>query len=269
MKFGLIHYNAPGETLEAFLSYAADAGFDAVELQSRDVWDESNPNDQPEARAEQVRALCEAKGIAVGAFAACNNFLVTDPDQIAFQVSRMERICQLAKLLGTNVIRSEGGSATDAIPQELWLDTMANVFVRCTDFLEDLGIKLGIDNHGIVTNDAELQLMILGLVSNPHVGLTMDTMNYRWMGYSIDRCNRFYELAAKRAFHVHLKDGRGSRGDYRGEVLGEGEVHLPHAIRALKAAGYDGLWCAEYEGREPDGYTQCLAWMKANIAQIQ
>ena len=32
MKYGLIHYNTPGDTLEEFLDYTAETGFDAVEL---------------------------------------------------------------------------------------------------------------------------------------------------------------------------------------------------------------------------------------------
>jgi sugar phosphate isomerase/epimerase len=269
MKYGLIHYNAPGGNLVEFLDYAAGAGFDGVELQSNDVWDEDDDTAEPEAEAERVRGLCAARGLIVGAFAARNNFLVTVPEEVARQVARMERICRLALALGTNVVRSEGGSATDAIPQDRWLDAMANCFQRCVPFLEELGVHLGVDNHGVVTNDAEFQMMLLGLVGSKYVGTTMDTMNYRWMGYSIDRCNRFYELSAQRAVHVHLKDGTGSRSEYRGTVLGEGEIHLAHAVRCLKAAGYSGLWCAEYEGRDADGYTRCLEWMKRHVPKIK
>jgi len=39
MKFGLIHYNQSDlETFQAFLEFAAEAGFDAVELFLKDYW---------------------------------------------------------------------------------------------------------------------------------------------------------------------------------------------------------------------------------------
>ena len=37
---------------------------------------------------------------------------------------------------------------------------------------------------------------------------------------------------------------------------------------ALKQAGYQGVWCAEYEGPEREGgvgYAKCCAWLKANL----
>ena len=119
-----------------------------------------------------------------------------------------------------------------------------------------------------MTNDAELQMKLLGMVGSKYVGTTMDTMNYRWMGHDLETCNRFYELSALRCVHLHLKDGTGSRSEYKGCALGDGEINLAHAVKQLKQAGYQGLWCAEYEGKEPDGYTKCLAWMKANVPAI-
>ena len=65
---------------------------------------------------------------------------------------------------------------------------------------------------------------------------------------------------------VHLKDGTGTRGDYQGAVIGDGEIDIPRAIQALKNAGYGGTWCIEYEGKEGSaGYAQCLDRLKAQI----
>jgi sugar phosphate isomerase/epimerase len=64
-----------------------------------------------------------------------------------------------------------------------------------------------------------------------------------------------------------MKDGRGSRENYVGAALGEGEIDLRHAVKCLKDAGYDGVWCAEYEGTEPTdiGYRKCADWLRANV----
>ena len=50
--------------------------------------------------------------------------------------------------------------------------------------------------------------------------------------------------------------------------MGEGEIHLDHAVKCLKAAGYDGAWTAEYEGPETEGqvgYEKCYHWLVANV----
>ena len=50
-------------------------------------------------------------------------------------------------------------------------------------------------------------------------------------------------------------------------ALGEGEIDISKAVQCLREAGYDGVWCCEYEGRENDGTGQkkCYEYMKANL----
>lgn len=265
MKFGLIHYNAPGDTFEAFLDYAAKTGFDSVELFSGIALKEGV--DSPEKEAERVRKKVEERGLKVCALGAGNDFVLLDEQQIRSQVERMERVCKLAKIMGTNIIRTEGGRAKPEVPPEKYCEAMAGCLKRCCDFIEREDINLGVDNHGTVTNDGELQVRLFKTVNSKHVGATMDTMNYRWMGHSVETCNRFYELVAPYVFHTHIKDGRGSQRSYVGEAHGEGEINLKHALNALKKAGYKGVYCAEWEGRgdKAEGYAKCLAWMKANV----
>lgn len=265
MKFGLIHYHAPGESLESFLDYAAETGFDAVELFSSLVLQDGVPS--PEKEAERVRKLVEDRGLCVAALGAGNDFVLLNEAEIRQQVERMARVCQVAALMGTKVIRTEGGRRKPEVPQERECEAMAECLKRCRDFIEREGMLLAVDNHGHVTNDADLQFRLFSLVGSPNVGATLDTMNYRWMGHSVETCRRFYDVIAPYVFHTHMKDGTGSQKEYVGQVLGAGEVDLHHAARALRRCRYSGVYCAEWEGRgDPaEGYAQCLAWMKAQL----
>jgi len=265
MKYGLIHYNAPGGTVEEFLDYAAGAGFGHVELQIGDVWTEGEA--QPEGRAERVRAEVKARGLTVSALAAGNDFVVLEPEVVAAQVARMKRVCELARLLGTDVIRTEGGSPKDGVPEERWVEAMAGCLKRCLEFAEPMQLQLAVDNHGWVTNNGELQVELFQRVGSPWVGANLDTMNYRWFGHELETIDRYYEIVAPYTFHTHLKDGTGAREQYVGAALGEGEIHLALAVECLRQAGYDGVWCAEFEGRGDtgDGYRRCLAWMQGNV----
>jgi sugar phosphate isomerase/epimerase len=266
MKLGLIHYNAPGDTLEEFLRYAADTGSKYVELGLRDV----SPRDDeaPEKSAEIVKELLDGLGLKASALGAGNDFIVLDPDAVKAQVDRMKRVCSLAQIVGTDVIRTEGGQPKDSVPEARYVEAMAGCLTRCREFIEPMGIKLAVDNHGWVTNDGDLQVDLFQRVNSPNVGANIDTMNYRWRGHDLATIDRYYEIVAPYTFHTHLKDGTGSLKEYVGAALGEGEIHLAHAIKCLKKAGYDGVWCAEYEGREDSGigYRKCLEWMKANCA---
>jgi len=268
MKIGVIHYNFPGFSFTDFLNYASETGFGYLELSVADVWGEGVEN--PEKKAEEVKKQVESLGLKVSALSAGNDFIVLEDDAVKAQVKRMGRICGLANILGTNVIRTEGGSPKNSVPKEKWVDAMAGCLIRCIDDAEKNDVYLAVDNHGHVTNDGDLQVELFKKVGSDRVGANMDTMNYRWAGNSLEKIAHFYEIVAPYTFHTHMKDGTGSLGEYRGAALGEGEIDLQHAIKCLKDAGYDGAWCAEYEGSEGAdtdflGYKKCCDWMKANL----
>jgi sugar phosphate isomerase/epimerase len=138
-------------------------------------------------------------------------------------------------------------------------------------FLEEFQIGLAIDNHGLVTNDGGLLFALLQKVGHRLVGTNLDTMNYRWFGHDIATCDRFYAMMAPHTLHTHLKDGFGSRAEYKGTALGEGEIHLQHALDCLRQAGYQGVYCAEYEGPEAEGgvgYRKCFDWMRTHLGPL-
>jgi len=266
-KIGVIHYNFPGFSFEDFLKFAADTGYQYLELQIADVWDKDGDN--PERNTERVRKQLESYGLKASALAASNDFIQLEEEAIRFQVERMKRVAGLARILGEDtVIRSEGGWLKDSVPQEKWLDAMYECFRRCVEFVEEMQIGIAIDNHGYVTNDADLLYALLKKLDHKLIGTNLDTMNYRWYGHSVETCNRIYEMMAPHVLHTHMKDGFGSRENYKGAALGEGEINLLHAVECLKKAGYNGVYCAEYEGPEPQGgvgYAKCFKWLKANL----
>ncbi len=264
-KLGLIHYNYAGNSLEDFLKFTSETGFGYVELAVGTVWNADT--DDPEKNAENVRELVESYGLEVSALGAGNDFVLLEEEAIQQQVDRMERIAGLAKRVGTSILRTEGGSMKDSVPQDRWVEAMSGCLTRCLEFAERDDIYLAVDNHGLVTNDGDLQVELFERVGSKHVGANMDTMNYRWAGHDLETVGRYYEIIAPFTLHTHLKDGTGSRGNYRGEALGEGEIDLVKAIACLRDAEYNGVWCCEYEGRENDGTGQrkSFAWMQQNL----
>ncbi len=266
MMYGVIHYNAPGATLEEFLAWASGAGFESVELQIRDLWpDESQC---PVSTTEEAKRLVDKYGLKVSAVASGNDFVVLEESAVAAQVARMKRICELAQMMDCKVIRTEGGQPKDAVPEDRWVEAMAECCRRSLDFLKPMGMAYAIDNHGVVTNVIDVTLKLLETVDAPdYVGSNLDTMNVRWFGNSLEECDRFYRAVAPWVKHTHMKDGTGSRGEYRGRDLGNGEINLALAVEVVKAAGYDHAWTAEYEGKETTdiGYEKCLVWMKHKI----
>lgn len=264
-KLGVIHYNFPGFDFEQFLAFVAERGVRYVQLQLNDVWPQDEDN--PEARAKAVRQQVKAHGLKVSAFSPVNDFVQTSGDVVVYQVNRMKRAGELARILDCPVLCSEGGQPKD-IAQSLWANAMYECFARCTEWLDEVGVSLAIDNHGLVTNDGDLLHALLTRLNHPRIGTNLDTMNYRWYGNDIPTCNRYYEMMAPFVKHTHLKDGFDSRANYQGAALGDGEIDLAYALKCLQNAGYDGVYCAEYEGPQREdgvGYAKCFEWMKRNV----
>ena len=203
-KLGLIHYNYASKSLDDFLKFTSETGFSYVELQIGDVWNSDVAN--PEENAEVVGAHVESYGLQVSALAAGNDFVVLDEETLQSQVARMERIAGLAKRLGCSVLRTEGGTAAkDAVPESRWVEAMAGCLTRCLEFAERDEVYLAVDNHGIVTNDGDLQVELFERVGSKYVGANMDTMNYRWAGHDLETVGRYYEIVAPYTLHTHLK----------------------------------------------------------------
>jgi len=267
-KLGVINYNWPGFSFEQFLRFVADNGVQYVELFSSLVMDDENDS-HSERKAEGVRKQVESFGLQVGAVGAGNDFVQLEESEIGREVARMKRVCEVAKILGEDVvIRSEGGAPKDSVAPERYLEAMHGCFSRCVEFAEALPINIAIDNHGVITNDGDLLYELIQKIGSPRIGTALDTMNYRWKGNSLETCDRFYQIMAPHVMYVHLKDGFDSLENYRGAALGEGEIHLQHALDCLRKAGYNGVYAAEYEGPEAEGgvgYAKCFQWMKENI----
>ena len=172
MKYGLIHYNISG-SIEEVVRWAAEAGFDAIEVSWKDVW----PADEaePEKRAEALRKVMDEVGLEASALATGNDFVVLDTDEIVAQVERMKRMGRLAKILGTNVFRTEGGRPKDEVPPERHVEAMAGCLERCLEFAEEDDLYFAVDNHGTVTNDADLQVELFKRVGSKRVVWGSDT----------------------------------------------------------------------------------------------
>ncbi|MBN1674316.1 MAG: sugar phosphate isomerase/epimerase [Kiritimatiellae bacterium] len=267
LKLGIIHYNFPNHSLSEFLRAIKKIGYAYSEIRCTDFRADDPDAD---AEAEKLRKEMDALGLKPSSVSLGNDFVVLDEAVVAAQVERTKRIARLAKMLGTNVLRTEGGRPKPEVPEAKWCDAMAGCLKRLVPFLEEEDVYLAVDNHGKITNDGELQARLFEAVGSKHVGANLDTMNYRATGhYDLETVYKFHRMMAPYALHTHFKDGVLQDGKYRGTELGSGELDLSIAVAALKEAGYDGVWTVEYEkmdGDREEGARKSLAHLKKLLA---
>ena len=266
-EFGLIFYNLPDYDLERFASFASTSGFTCAEIAVRYIWDGGEVA-VAETQARDLGRLLANCGMRLSALSAGNNFIQATDEDLQRQVERLKQVCLLARLAGTSMLRIDGGNPRKGgVTEQDYLESITRGLKAIRPFIESEGFVLALDNHGLVTNDADAQVRIFEEVGSKNVGANLDTMNYRWFGHPLETVQRFYRVIAPYVRHTHMKDGRGARPEYVGTALGEGELDLQAAVDALRAVNYGGPWVVEYEGRSDheEGYRRGLRWLRAHV----
>ncbi|HOL21576.1 MAG TPA: sugar phosphate isomerase/epimerase family protein [bacterium] len=262
-KIGVINYNISGFSLEELFKWCSENSVGYVELMRKDVWEDITKS---ENRIKDISNLLTKYGIKISQISSDSDFIQKTEDEFKKQVWMVGEMCKMIKDLGFNQLRIDGGWPKEGVDEKNYRNLVIKGASAVTEIAEKEGVYLALDNHGVVTNNYILLLDVLGTVNSKHLGTNLDTMNYRWYGYRVDKLTEIYKKVAPYALHTHLKDGTGTRETYKGAVLGEGEIPLLDAIKILKDSGYNGVWCVEYEGKEgADGYKKCVEWLKRNL----
>ncbi len=248
-KIGVIFYNFSFSNLEIFLNWGAENNVEYAEI-SKEYF-------------EEAKILIPKYNIKVSQVTARNDFVQKTEEEFSNQVKMVGELCKKVKDIGCNQIRIDGGWPKEGVEESKYKRLIMEGVERVVEFAEKEGVYLALDNHGIITNDYQFQIEIFEKIKSKYLGANLDTMNYRWYGYPVEKLTEIYKLIAPYTLHTHLKDGTGSRENYVGKVLGEGEVPVIEAIKILKKNNYKGVWCIEYEGKDKEiGYKKCVEFLK-------
>ncbi|MFP3903682.1 MAG: sugar phosphate isomerase/epimerase family protein, partial [Armatimonadota bacterium] len=132
MPYGVIHYNTPADDFDEFIKWASETGFECCEVMLRDVWPDES--EYQEDGAHKAKQILEEHGMFASALQAGNDFVQLDDEAVQEQAERMEKVARLAKILGTDVLRTEGGRPKDEVPMHRWSEAMAKCLKACIPF---------------------------------------------------------------------------------------------------------------------------------------
>jgi sugar phosphate isomerase/epimerase len=236
----------------SFIRYAAEIGAEGVEL--LDVFWRDQERDVP-----QVELALRETGLPVSAYAIGNDFAQPTEAERVTQVRMLREGIDMARRLGAPRLRVFSGSEKDGVSPDQGFDWIVDGLRTGAVYAAEQGITLVLENHGLFAGRADQVQRIIETVASPALRANLDTGNFLLVNQ--DPVAAIRDLAPL-AGYVHLKDFRrlpdgaespdaytGIDGDrYEGTVIGEGEVDLPAALDALRAAGYDGWLSIEYEG---------------------
>jgi sugar phosphate isomerase/epimerase len=239
----------PTWPLPKILDFAVEHAFAAVELRGLEGNLDLPSHPAFAATAlEQTLRLIDGHGLRTACVGSSASLNEADPARRAAVLADARRSIDLAAALGSPFVRVFGNNPGGNNPKS----TDAALPDRIVAGLQELGTYAGakqvavlIESHDSFTTSPALA-DLLTRAASPRVGLLWDAFHTFNAGHEEPE-------ATVRALgpwirHTHLKDGVAEAGKERRFVLtGRGDVPVRRQIRALRAAGYAGLYCFEWE----------------------
>lgn len=175
-----------------------------------------------------------------------------------FQIIKAIRLA--ADLGIPEVITTEGDPKTKfghALTEKERMFTICEKLQSPIEWAEELGVRLLLEPHGIVTDSVRQMGHLLERLGHEEtVGICLDTGN-SWLGGA--EPVEFVKTFGDRIQHVHWKDMPESWLPKRGKLhgcgmaaipLGDGVVGIPAVVKALREIGFNGTTTLEIAGVE-------------------
>lgn len=294
MKLGFVSAILPELSLEEVLSFAAEEGFDCVEVM---CW----PKGKAERRyagvthidvtsfgkkeAKAIQQLMADTGISISSLGYYPNPLTADEQEAKVYSDHIKRVIKAADML-------ELGRVTSFIGRDWTKSVDANwprfkkVWKPLIKMAEKHDVRIGIENCPMFfTNDEwpggknlahtpAIWRRMFADIPSDHFGLNYDPSHMIWQ--HMDYLKPMREFADK-LVHVHAKDVRldqdrlnevgimANPNEYHTPKLpGMGDVNWGKFFSVLTDVGYDGPVCVEVEDRAYEGSIEAR---KASIRQ--
>jgi sugar phosphate isomerase/epimerase len=294
MNLGFVSAILPELSLEEVLLFAAEAGFDCVELMCWPVGKAErryagvthlDVSDLTELQARQALDLAAHTGIGISALGYYPNPLSPDAEEAEIAVAHLRKVIAAARLLDVNVVNTFVGRDPAHTVDANW-PRFLDVWPQLVQCAEQHQVRIGIENCPMYYSTDEwpggknlavspaIWRRMFAEIPSPYWGLNYDPSHLVWQ--QMDYLKPLREFAP-RLVHVHAKDVRVDRErlDDVGILATPLEYHLPKLpglgdidwgrfFSILSDTGYDGAICIEVEDR---AYERNLDARKAALRQ--
>ena len=235
----------PNWTWKTILENTSKYGYVALEL--RGVAGEMDLPKVPEfigTRLADTKKDLAALGIFVSDLGASARMHEKDPAVRQQQMDEGRRFIDLAQAMGVKYVRMFGDKMPEGEPKDEVMKRVVDGFRTMAEYAKPAGVTVLIESHGDFTRSADLE-DILTRVASPQFALLWDA-HHSFVAAREQPADTFAKIGTW-IRHTHLKDSKPEGADLRYVLLGAGEVPVKAQVRVLAAAGYQGLYCFEWE----------------------
>lgn len=283
MQLGFVSAILPDRSLEEVLRFAANSGYDCVELM---CW----PPSRAERRyagithvdctrftasdAARIRDLAGECGVGISGLGYYPNPLSPNAAEAEAAVEQIRRVIAASALLGVNVMNTFVGRDWTLSVDDNWPRFLAT-WRPLIEYAADQGVRIGIENCPMLFTKDEwpggknlavspaIWRRMFSDIPQTNFGLNYDPSHMVWQ--QMDYLAPMREFA-DRLVHVHAKDVRIDRhrlndvgalahpNSYHTPKLpGLGEIDWGRFVSVLGDTGYRGPVCVEVEDRAYEG----------------
>lgn len=279
MKLGIFTAAFPGQSLEEVAIWAAENGFEALEIACWPLEKASrryagvttiDVADFDAAKAKEVRTILDNYGLSISSLGYYPNPLHPDPVHRETVIGHLKKVILAAELLEVPIVGTfVGRDKNKNIPDNL--EAFAEIWPPIVKYAADHQVKIAIENCPMIFSYDEwpggnnlasspaLWKEMWGIIPDDNFGLNLDPSHLVLQMIDYERV--VFDFADK-IFHVHAKDLEVDReGLYQNGVLsqgigwqiprlpGLGDIDWGKFISALYRVGYDYVISIEHEDR--------------------
>jgi sugar phosphate isomerase/epimerase len=243
--------------LEKVIAFAAEHGFQALEVMAGPGSPHLDPSGFTKTRAAQIKRALKASGVRISSLAHYANVLPPGEQERKQAVATLEAVMEAAEMLEVDIVCTMAGMP---VPGKDRLKTLKEdfpkVFRPLAKRAAKAGLKIAFENW-TATNLMNLEMwdLCFEMVPDENVGLNFDPSHLYWQQIDyLEAVDRY----AKRIFHTHAKDtevrqhllrrlGNQVHGWWRYVIPGYGDINWGVYIVRLRRAGFNGVLSIEHE----------------------
>lgn len=236
----------PDWSFEQITDFAARHGYKGLEVRGlqRQMDLAKSPVFASEEARKKTAAAMKEKGLVFVGLGSSANLHLAEGAEREKQLDQALQFVDLAAQIGCPYIRVFPNNFPKEQDKATTLSLITSGLQQLGDYAEGKKVTVLMETHGDVVKIADL-LSIMQAVKSPNVGLVWDVANM-WTVTKEPPLEAYRQLK-KYIRHTHIKDAKLVEGKLQYTLLGEGEVPVMEAIKALRKGGYKGYYSFEWE----------------------
>ncbi len=245
MKLSFSTLACPDYSFTDIYAMAKDLGFDGIEVRGlgTDIFD--NKHNMPFA-PENIQATAKTlSSIGIDIPCMSSDCCLRYPQLAEENKAIVAEYIKAAKTLGTKYVRVLGDEAPQATDDGNDEEVLKQL-TALAPMAEEAGITLIIETNGVYSDSARLK-NILDSIHSDNVAALWDIHHtYR---FAKETPEQTVQNLGMYIAHVHIKDSIIEDGKISYKLMGEGDMPIEEAIRALRSINFEGYFSLEWVKR--------------------